>query len=287
MLAICLLLTSCEKFVLDDTMSGSEKEACNVVLQVGNDVQEDFDIQNTQASRSMQPISKICSKISCTFFDGETKVKNLKQTIDEEGFGTIKASLPKGNYQVVIIAHNGSGPATISTTEKVTFSNNKLTDTFYYYGTLSVGDEEVTEDISLKRNVAMFRLNIEGNIPASAKKIKFYYTGGSSTFSPSTGYGCVNSRQTEIFDLKDGQNVYEVYSFPHEESDALKMTITVLNGNEEELLHKELTNVPIKINHITSWTTELFSNVPDTGNTNNEYTLQADDEWDDTITFTP
>lgn len=47
----------------------------------------------------------------------------------------------------------------------------------------------------------MFRLVIKDEIPEQAKKIKFYYTGGSSTLNAKTGYGCVNSKQTEILDL--------------------------------------------------------------------------------------
>ena len=50
----------------------------------------------------------------------------------------------------------------------------------------------------------MFRLVLtDEEIPATVAKLKFYYTGGSSTFSPRDGYGCVNSKQTEVRSTAD------------------------------------------------------------------------------------
>ena len=78
-------------------------------------------------------------------------------------------------YQLVVIAHNGEGSATITSTEKVTFPNNKVTDTFYYYGDLIVTSEVQSYDLTLTRAVAMFRLVLtDDEIPSSVTKFKFY-----------------------------------------------------------------------------------------------------------------
>lgn len=45
---------------------------------------------------------------------------------------------------------------------------------------------------------AAYKINIDGTYTEAVAKLKFYYLGGSSTFSPKDGYGCVNSKQTEI-----------------------------------------------------------------------------------------
>ena len=65
----------------------------------------------------------------------------------------------------------------------MTFPNNKVTDTFFYYGDLVVGTEKQSYDLTLTRAVAMFRLVLtDDEIPSTVAKLKFYYLGGSSTF---------------------------------------------------------------------------------------------------------
>ena len=44
--------------------------------------------------------------------------------------------------------HSCDGSATITSTEKVTFPNNKVTDTFFYYGTLVVTDALQSYDLT-------------------------------------------------------------------------------------------------------------------------------------------
>lgn len=76
----------------------------------------------------------------------------------------------------------------------------------------------------------MFRLVLtDEEIPSSVSKLKFYYVGGSSTFNPSTGYGCVNSKQTEIRTIANGVTTFSIFTLPHTEDDVLtKLTVTPL-----------------------------------------------------------
>ena len=160
----------------------------------------------------------------------------------------------------MVIAHNGEGSATISSTEKVTFPNNKVTDTFYYYGDLVVTSEVQSYDLTLTRAVAMFRLVLtDDEIPSSVAKFKFYYTGGSSTFSPSAGYGCVNSKQTEIRTVADGATTFDIYTLPHTEDDILtKLTVTALDANDNTIKERIFENVPVTRNQITRYTGVFF-----------------------------
>jgi hypothetical protein len=47
-----------------------------------------------------------------------------------------------------VCRHSCDGSATITSTEKVTFPNNKVTDTFYYYGDLVVTAEKQSYDLT-------------------------------------------------------------------------------------------------------------------------------------------
>ena len=180
-IALALLLAACEKPVLDEDIA-STREA-NVILHMTQFEQESF------GTRAATDITELCSRLNVAIFDADgTKVKTVAQKEGDTGYGTVALTLAAGTYQLVVIAHNGEGSATITSTEKVTFPNNKVTDTFYYYGDLVVTDAKQSYDLTLTRAVAMFRLVLtDDEIPSTVTKFKFYYTGGSSTFSPKGG----------------------------------------------------------------------------------------------------
>ena len=59
----------------------------------------------------------------------------------------------------------------------------------------NVTEEHQTLSVSLERIVSLCRFVINDAIPAGVSKLEFYYTGGSGTFSATTGLGNVNSKQ--------------------------------------------------------------------------------------------
>ena len=198
LLVLLFGLTACEKPLFNEDSGGDSSAEANVVLHFKQTDQEAF-------TRAATDITELCSRLNIAIFSSDgTKVKTVAQKSDDANYGTVELSLTAGTYQLVVIAHNGDGSATISTTEKVTFPGNKVTDTFYYYGELVVTDEKQSYDLTLTRAVAMFRMVLtDESVPAAVAKLKFYYVGGSSTFSPAEGYGCVQSKQTEIRAIAD------------------------------------------------------------------------------------
>ncbi len=270
LLMLVATLTSCEKFALDDSGTNSHDANANVIIHVSvaknnstgtRSGEEDFGDEETGDEDGLdegdeevegKPLEDYCSRLSIAIFDGEEKVKTLNLKA-EDGYKDIGINLEAGKYRMVAIGHNGSGNCTISSPEKVKFYKNKMTDTFFYYGTFNVRDGEDTDDyILLKRAVAQFKVHIsDATIPAEAHSIKFYYTGGSSTLDAVTGYGCVQSRQTETFKLQEGERDYSVYTFPREENKGLKMTINILNADAQSIKEYSKEGVPVKCNNIT------------------------------------
>ncbi len=270
LLMLVATLTSCEKFALDDSGTNSHDANANVIIHVSvaknnstgtRSGEEDFGDEETGDEDGLdegdeevegKPLEDYCSRLSIAIFDGEEKVKTLNLKA-EDGYKDIGINLEAGKYRMVAIGHNGSGNCTISSPEKVKFYKNKMTDTFFYYGTINVRDGEDTDDyILLKRAVAQFKVHIsDATIPAEAHSIKFYYTGGSSTLDAVTGYGCVQSRQTETFKLQEGERDYSVYTFPREENKGLKMTINILDADAQSIKEYSKEDVPVKCNNIT------------------------------------
>ena len=117
-------------------------------------------------------LGDVCSRLTLAIFDGEEKLETVNQLSTDNGFGTAYVSLDEGEYRLVVIAHNGKGNCSVSAPEKVKFASNKLTDTFYYYGRLSVNEEGATTNINLRRAVGAFKLHI--NDETIPEEIRLY-----------------------------------------------------------------------------------------------------------------
>ena len=262
--AAVVTLCSCEQPLLDtppaEPASAGEVD---ITLHCVPYVQEPFgaDAAALAPTRSAQEITSLCSRLNIAVFGNDgAKVKTVSQKAGDANYGTVHLSLPQGSYKLVVIAHNCDGAATITSTDKVTFPNNKVSDTFHYYGVLEVGSQSQSFELSLTRVVAMFRLKMtDADVPSSLSKLKFYYLGGSSTFSPSAGYGIVQSKQTELRSpAADG--VYEIYTMPHTEDDVLtKVTVTALDAADNVIGERVFEDVPVRRDHITSYSGTFFT----------------------------
>lgn len=273
------LTVACEKPLVDAAPTPPDGGDANVILHFSQYDQGQFDA----TTRAATDITNLCSRLNIAIFDADgIKVKTIAQKKDDTNFGTVALSLVAATYKLVVIAHNCEGSATISSTEKVSFPNNKVTDTFYYYGDLVVGAEQQSYDLTLTRAVAMFRLMLtDEEIPGNVAKLKFYYTGGSSTFCPAEGVGCVNSKQTEFRTIVDN-GIYEIYTMPHTEEDVLtKLTITALDANDNTIKERIFENVPVVRNQVTRYTGSFFGNGGGGGDTGSgDFRMTADPDWD-------
>lgn len=274
-LFITLLVASCEKPSID------------VEEQKGDKIHVKFNLSSTgdnflgtqdQDTRTTKSLKEVCTRLNYAFVKDGIQIDGTAQTSDDDNFGIVSADLQEGTYEVVFIAHNGLGNAKIETPEKITFTDNKVTDTFYYYGTIEVADEK-DFSFTLKRAVGMFRLIVKDETPSAVSKMKFYYTGGSSTFNAVTGYGCVNSKQTEYRDVQNTaystSSQYEIYTFPHSTDKKLKIKISALNSSETTEYERTFENVPIAINNITQYSGNFYGESPEGG----RVALNVEDSW--------
>lgn len=297
-------LASCEKASIDGLAPKKGENNPNVTLTFTPFSQEPFTrsvacggspAAQGAFTRSVAPLSDQLSRLSVAIFrtDG-TKVKSINQTVSDTGYGTVSVSLSPGTYKVVAVAHNSTeGNATITSPEKVTFANNKMTDTFSYCGTITVLDgSPIEETIQLQRVVALLRLSVTGTIPAEVARFKFYYTGGSSTLNPETGYGCVNSKQTEYrpaFPVGDGSaaaTTFDLYTAPHELNDVLKLVITAQDADNQTLNEWTMENIPVTKNKITTWSGQLFTGGGTGGPTaEGGFSVTIDTDWSGTQSY--
>ena len=291
-----LILTGCQKAVVDEDEETVENDKDLVAIQFNIGKIEQISFENATAATRAKALKELCSRINFAIYQNDKKLKGVNQTSDEEGFGTIKLELSPGTYQVLLLANSCSDNPSMAHPEKVTFEKSHITDTFYYYGTIDV-DESAQVSINLKRVVAMFRLKFTDAMPENVASIKIAYTGGSSTLDATTGVGCVDSRQNETFTISSDQigqpATFEVYTFPHADSKKLKVKVTAYDAAGQVIQERTLTDVPVQVNQITVYEGEFFTGSGSEEETSeettsaNSFTITIDDyDWnEETHTF--
>jgi hypothetical protein len=162
---------------------------------------------------------------------------------------------------------------------KIQFTNTQgYTETFLYHATVTIGEDPVEKQASLDRIVSMCRFVLTDDIPSDVKKMRFYYTGGSGAFNALTGLGSVNSKQTVKLDVAAGQQQFEVYTIPHDETGTLKMTITALDASGNTIKERVFEGVPVRRNAITTYSGNFFDDVAESEDIS--FGLKADGAWE-------
>lgn len=285
LLALSLALVSCEKVSLDDllgkdpTTNQPATGNANLTIHIGGIENVSYN-SAAKATRAIEPVKNVCSKLTISLYreDG-TRAFTLNKKSTEAGFADATVKLAEGKYKFLVIAHSNDKNATTTDLNKIAF-DGKVSDTFHYYEEIELIEGNNKIDVVLSRVTAMFRLEITDDIPENAKQLKFYYTGGSSTLDGVTGYGCVNSKQTELRDIKTGTKIYDVYTFPHPDGKNIKMTIQALDASSNILCEKAFEDVNISRNTITHYRGKLFETVaPPAASKDFVFNITADTSW--------
>lgn len=282
---LVLLLASCQKVDFSEDEPSKGKEA-NVTLTVTQFESIPFATVTSRAA-----IADVATRIDFAIFDASgTKVAKKNEKAGDKDYGTAQFTLAAGTYDVVIIAHNGTGSATITSTEEASFPSNKMTDTFTYYGSLTVDDQGASQSITLHRAVAAVRfVLLDESLPTNLDHMRFYYTGGSSTLNPSTNYGAKNSRQEELRTVaqagkdSDGHYYFDIYTIPKAaDGNVLKLTVEGVDASGSYIKEQIFENVPITVNTITVYKGTFFDG---SASAASSFTLTADSEWDGTNNY--
>lgn len=280
LLVSSIALTSCEKPILDEanaeTQETTQEANANVVIRISNVQQVGYN----QLTRSLVDITGYSSRLNFVLYKDGEKVKSLSQMQGDEGYGQVAFSLMPGTYKVLVLAHSSKGNPTLSDPESIKFDNSiSYSDTFYYYGDITVGLEAATHDLTLVRATSLLRFIINDELPSDLYRIKLLYAGGSGVLNAVTGYGGnVDSRQEKLYRV-DGYTApltLPVYTFLQEDEGMLNLTVTAMDEANNVLLERKFTDIPMKRNMITEYSGAFFEH-------DNAFTLKADIDWGGTI----
>lgn len=265
---LALLLSNCENPVITDEERMEPQGNLKVSI---------YQIEQTPFSALTRAESGIaCSRLNFIVYDESgSRLNQVSQKVEEPGFGTAAFQLEEGIYQLVVVGHSASGNPTTTNLSKIQFTNGTgYSDTFLYYGEVTIGTEQTDWEVSLHRIVSLCRFVITDDIPAEVKKLRFYYTGGSGAFDAATGLGSVASKQSVTFDVQEGQKQFDLYTFLHNPSDNIALKVTALDASDNILRERDF-DVPMKQNEVT-WLTGSYFSGSSSGSTGITITINTD-----------
>lgn len=228
-----------------------------------------------------------CTMLNFAFYDQSgTRVKQVNQKAGDNGFGLVTLQLDEGDYQLLVLAHSCSKNPTMTNAEKIQFNNSTgYTDTYLYYGPLTVTAETQRLELNLHRIVAGCRFVMVDTIPDGVASLRFTYKGGSGHFNAATGLGVTNSTQQVSRSVMPGETMTtcDLFTFLHEVEDDIQLTVTALDAEGNEVMGWEY-DVAMKRNRRTWMTGSFFRGVPST----KEWTLnrlEIDTNWGEEVFY--
>jgi len=201
----------------------------------------------------------------CVFAKGE-KTQEIKQISTEKDFGNVNLVIPYGEHQLVIVGHNSTGEAIVTSPTAISFIDDRITDTFHYYEAITV-DKNTPEDLNvvLNRSVAKFELVATDIIPSDAKELHFTITGAGKALNSVTGMASETVKQEKTISIPSSylntkNNTFMFYSFLPENETEIEVIASARNTSDVSFQEETFTKIPMKVNRITRYTGEFFRN---------------------------
>lgn len=237
-----------------------EQKNATVSFRISNYNQSEFKFPKTKTQ-----ITTVLSHLSFSVFgDNAEKEQEIIQASSENEFGTIKATLPYGTHSILVVGHNNSKNAKITSPVYISFADNKITDTFLYYSSIEIDEKtSPTISIALDRAIAKFELQATDAIPSGVKTIEFTFTGGGNILNGITGRATSSIEQTKVIEvppsyINTSNNKFVLYTCLPEDESNLTIVATAKNEAKDILFSKTFSDVPLKINRITRYKGEFF-----------------------------
>ena len=266
-----LALSACQKASIYD--DGPEQGSTpNLIVNV-------FKLEQTPFSTlTRTEPAEACTRLNFAIYDLTGKrVDIVSQKVGDAKFGSASFLLDEGDYQLVIVAHSSDGNPTMTDLTKIQFTNKQgFSDTFLYYGTVTIGEDPVEMNLTLNRIVALCRFTITDDYPENVSQMRFYYTGGSGAFDATTGFGSVNSKQSLLFDISDDQKQFDLYTFPHDLDGTIDLTVTAYDEADNIVKEREF-EVPVTRNKIT-WLSGPYFTGSGSSSTS-VFSINIDTDW--------
>ena len=280
-MAAAAMLLSCENedptVTVQMKQSEEEMEKKEITFMFGDGISQHPMTRATMAELNLTDLWLF------DYVDGNY-MQTIHQSSTDDGFGAVSGSFDYGTHTLYFVASRGANPAVSTDAKTITWQT--VRDTFW--ATLQITVEPSTggtQSVSLNRVVGRLRISVTDVVPDGASSFVvtpstwYYglrYDTGEAVSSASTPI-TVNIPNSYIGTTNLTTSVYSVSSATEW---ATNITAALKASDNSTLGSVTIADVPIKRNHITSYSGGILT-------TGRMLTITSDDEWieDDAVTW--
>jgi len=231
-------------------------------------------------------LEDLCCKIEYIVYkSGEDKpYKRRTQDSNDLDFGIISDQLPRGEYQIVLVAHNS---LTTEVKDKYMLFD-RVTDTFYYSLDLSIvpGDNN-DRSLTLYRTVSKIEFVSTDIVPENAKELTIQLDQYPNTLDLETGYGITPDDTPALLTYPLSAHIGETdlthafFTFVPVENIFLDAQLEAIGSDDEVLRTRHIDDIKPIINNIIRYSGRLYNS----SHSDDEFTVTIEEngEWGNTI----
>lgn len=178
-------------------------------------------------------------------------------------FGEFDLALPMDSYTMEVFAYGSEQPLTLNGIAEASYTADKVRETFVAAQAVNItGTSLVNISATLHRINNKLQLFSTDPQPASIDSVRITYSAGGRSFNPITGYATVNSGLVNSVKSVPGSNgITRVgsYIFLNANEQYVDITIDAIDTTSAVVFHKEIINVPLRRNAVTTLQGSMYS----------------------------
>ena len=272
-LAVCLMMTACEKAIVPEGVDENEPSASSDIptKKFTFTVKGDFGspvFQDGGTTRSVTYLTSESNQMTDLWvfdFVGDECVQTIHQTTSDETWGQPQMSLTIGTHQVYFVASRGLSPTLNVGAQSLTWAS--VRDTYWKdYEVTVVNTSNGNRAVTLERVVAKLKLTVNDEIPAGAATLVCtpatwydglnYLTGAPVT---ATNGQAISLSIPANYVGTSGQLVASFFTISTVDEWTTDVGVAVKDGNGASLGSAVIDDAPMLRNRSTEYSGNLFS----------------------------
>ncbi len=280
-IAIAMMVMSCSS---SESEEAPQSGKVTVTFNVSNYEQVDMDDAETRSTA----ITNLYW-LTLGIYDANTLelvTDTVTQYYTDDGFGSFTVTLEYGSYKVLVLGYTNTRQPDMTNPKAIVFDEGFVPNLFSNMSDLTVDAETIeSQTIMLSRVVAGFRVKFADAVPTTLARMHIVADGGSYILNSTTGYADeVATRTQDNTTVNSSTEAVIIYAFLTDEEATMDITYTAYDNDGNMLASHHFTDVPMKINQLTTYSGNFFT--PETGEGDFSVGLAHDFDWENEVNYT-
>lgn len=238
----------------------------------------------TRGDDEDKTLEDLCCTIEYIVFQENKLIRRKSYCPEDLDFGIISDQLPRGGYDIIIVAHN-SPPGDLTDNN---LSFEEVSDTFHYsfYMDIEPGEKN-EENVTLYRVVSKVEFISTDKVPDNAREFSIQLDKYSYCLNIKSGHGEITEESIDpfIYSLTEHSGetnlTHSFFSFVPEKGITMHATLKTVSIENEIIRERTVQDIEPIINKIIRYSGRLYN----PSHSEDEFTITIDENgaWNETI----